>query len=301
MFESPRYGISIGNWRRLGKKRMDENNLHEIARAPQFALFVVVFALNSWLLFAAKVMLFLSLDVSFIAEWRSKGFSHFFDSEVALITLLMMSNLFFCFPILPSLQLAATKSGLVRASVWSLYCEFACTAVLLCVQYPLLVAVLYIGACIVLTGMVLGMAILCLLAVVIVLGSLIFAALTLLTCCRFVGGPDQNKSVQAFAASLTWLFITYLVWVSGVCLSFLFTTSNFQSRLCLDLDNNVYHRATLALVLTAAAVSILSLLVMKCACTTKTQQSKELLLPTVPREEVQALICCCRLCRGRRC
>merc|ERR1719464_762371 len=126
------------------------------------------------------------------------------------------------------------------------------TLVLLCVQYPLLVAVLYIGACIVLTGMILGMAILCLLAVVILLGSLIFAALSLLTCCRFVGAPAHNASIQAFSASLTWLTITYLVWVSGVCLSFLFTTSNFESRLCLDTEHNAYHRATLALVVAAA-------------------------------------------------
>merc|ERR1719445_2653743 len=206
-------------------------------------------------------MLFESLDVSFISEWRSKGFSHFFTGEVALVTLLMMSNLFFSFPILPALQLAATKSSVIRLAVWSLYGEFASTAALLCVQYPLLVAVLYIGACIVLTGMVLGMAILCLLAVVILLGSLIFALLSLATCCRFVGAQTHNASIQAFSASLTWLTITYLVWVSGVCLSFLFTTSNFESRLCLDTDN-VFHRATLALVLSAAALSILSLFAM---------------------------------------
>jgi len=258
MFESERYGISIQNWRRLGKKRIDESNILTVAPKASFKFFIAIFTLDTWLLFAAKVAMFLTFGDSFYTSWSELGFTHFFNIEIALITLLMVSNIFFSFPILPSFQIASSRSSFVRLCLYLLYSEMAGTFIVLCIEYPLLIAVLYLGACIVLTGMILGMAILCLLALVIVSGSAIFWTLNVLTCCHFHG----TRYLKAFSASITWLLITYLVWVSGVCLAFLFTTSNFESTLCFEMEGNLYEELALIFVVSAIIITLLSLFIL---------------------------------------
>lgn len=284
MFESERYGISIQNWRRLGKKRIDESNIFNVAQKASFKFFIAIFTLNSWLLFGAKVCMFLTFGDGFYTAWTELGFTRYFNIEIALITLLMISNIFFSFPILPSFQIASTRSTFVRGCLYLLYLEIfstyaSCLAVLsccrrlyqrsfivfvwnrfvlLCVQYPILISVLYIGACIVLTGMILGMAILCLLALVIISGSIIFWTLNCITLCHFQG----TQYLKAFSASITWLLITYLVWVSGVCLAFLFTTSNFQSTLCFEMEGNLYEELALIFVISTILITIISLFIL---------------------------------------
>jgi len=258
MFENERYGISIQNWRRLGKKRIDEGATRTLAQKASFKFFVAIFTLNSWLLFAAKVCMFLTFGDGFYSSWQQLGFTRFFNIEIALITLLMISNIFFSFPILPSFQIASTRSRMVQMCLYLVYLEMVSTFILLCIQYPILISVLYIGACIVLTGMILGMAILCLLALVIISGSIIFWFLNCITLCQFQG----TQYLKAFSASITWLLITYLVWVSGVCLAFLFTTSNFQSTLCFEMEGNLYEELALIFVLSTILITVLSLLIL---------------------------------------
>eukprot|EP01084_Bolivina_argentea_P040713 75185_1 len=43
MFESDQYGISIQNWRQLGKKRIDENSIFNIVESKSFKFFVFIF------------------------------------------------------------------------------------------------------------------------------------------------------------------------------------------------------------------------------------------------------------------
>jgi len=262
MFMSDRYGISISNWRKLGKKRVDESIIFGIAQLKSFKFFVFIFALNSWILFLGKIAMFLTFESSFYFAWNQRGFTDFFNIEIALVTLLMISNIFFSFPILPSIQMAATKSSFVLCCLYLIYVEFVATFILLCIQYPLLVSVLYIGACIILTGMVLGMAILCLLAIVITGGFIVFWTVNVFTCLQL----SNTLFLRSFAASLTWLFITFLVWVSGICLSFLFTTSYFQSRLCLNINgSDMYQLLAFIAVVTAISISFISLFILRFA------------------------------------
>ena len=81
-----------------------------------------------------------------------------------------------------------------------------------------------------------------------------------MTLCQFT----SSIYIKSFSASLTWLLITYLVWVSGVCLSFLFTTSNFESELCFQFETKLYHQLSLVFVLLSASMSVVSLFVLKC-------------------------------------
>ena len=260
MFMSDRYGISIANWRQLGKKRVDESITFGIAELNSFKFFVFIFTLNSWILFLGKVAMFLTFQSSFYFAWNERGFTDFFNIEIALVTLLMISNIFFSFPILPSFQMAATKSSFILCCLYLIYIEFVATFILLCIQYPLLISVLYIGACIILTGMVLGMAILCLLAIVITSGLIIFWSLNLFTCLQF----SKTVILRSFAASFTWLLITFLVWVSGICLSFLFTTSYFQSRLCLNVNSyDIYQLLAFIAVVTAIGITFISLFILQ--------------------------------------
>ena len=259
MFESSKYGISIQNWRQLGKKRIDENNIFNIVQSTSFKFFIFIFTLNSWILFISKITMFLTFKSSFYYAWNERGFTDFFNIEIALITLLMISNIFFSFPILPSFQIASTKSSFILCCLYLLYIEIILTFILLCIQYPLLISVLYIGACIILTGMILGMAILCLLSIVILSGSIIFWTLNILTLFKF----NKKQILRSFSASITWLFITYLVWVSGICLSFLFTTSQFQSILCINPTQNIYQLISFIFVSLSIIISILSLIILK--------------------------------------
>mmetsp|Transcript_14119 Transcript_14119/g.21307 ORF Transcript_14119/g.21307 Transcript_14119/m.21307 type:complete len:378 (+) Transcript_14119:26-1159(+) len=261
MFESETFGISLQNWRQLGKKRVDENNIFNIAESGAFKFFVVIFTLNSWILFFAKFFMFLTFGTSLYEAWDARGFADFFNIEIALITLLMVSNIFFSFPILPAFQMASTRSNLTLACLYLLYAEIALTFVLLCVQYPLLISVLYIGACIILTGMVLGMAILCLLVILTVAGCLVFWTLNTLTCFRW----QRSVSLRALCASITWLLITHLVWVSGICLAFLFTTSQFQAELCINFARSIYQTICLGLVLLSIVTSVSCVFILKFA------------------------------------
>merc|ERR1712129_608521 len=88
-----------------------------------------------------------------------------------------------------------------------------------------------------------------------------------------------NKSVflRSFAASFTWLFITYLVWVSGICLSFLFTTSYFESKLCLNINaSNMNQLLAFIAVLTSTCISVISLFVLRYAFNNEEIVSKPL-------------------------
>eukprot|EP01084_Bolivina_argentea_P270651 460266_1 len=260
MFESDKFGISINNWRQLGKKRIDQNIIFNIVNTLSFKFFAFIFTLNSWILFVAKITMWLTFKSSFYYAWNARGFTDFFNIEIALVTLLMISNIFFSFPILPSFQIAATKSQFITILLYLLYTEIILTFILLCIQYPLLISVLYIGACIILTGMILGMAILCLLIIVIVVGIVMFWVLNILTLCRF----RKTIQLKSFAASITWLFITYFVWVSGISLSFLFTTSYFQSQLCININsNNMYQLLSAIFILISIIITIISLFILQ--------------------------------------
>ena len=95
------------------------------------------------------------------------------------------------------------------------------------------------------------MAVLCLLFGVILSGLLTYGLLSIMFYwLPYYYGSQWKVNIRTFSASITWLLITLLVWVIGVCLAFLFTQDQFDSELCLQITNTnemVYDFVTLTL------------------------------------------------------
>ena len=139
LFQSESHGISLKNWRQLGHARLDVDYIRQLANRKDYQFYVFILVLNVWILFFAKLSMWSHFRREYYRAFNNSGFSDFFNIEIALVTLLMISTEFFAFSVLPALQVGSQFSNVIKIFLYSIYLECCVAFILLCIQCMLII------------------------------------------------------------------------------------------------------------------------------------------------------------------